>query len=761
MNYSGRPSPEHAPSSLFIYFLTHSRNLFIGNPTTVYMKKIFMILMTMLCSYRALAQNTLKLKLTNNANKQALIGATVTIPTLKIAATTDTSGMVILNNIPNGKFEVEISFVGFDKQDKVITFPVQQPEQILEIDLDPDEDELAEVTVTTTRTNQNQHDIPTRVEALPLEELDEKSSLSPGNIKLLLGEATGINVQQTSAVSGTASFRIEGLDSRYTQLLQDGMPMYQGYSGGLSLLQISPLDLKQVEYIQGSASTLYGGGAIAGLINLISKTPEKTPELTLMLDETTAKGTDASIYYAQKWRHIGTTIFSSYNSNGAYAPGNTVFTAIPQTHQFTINPKVFFYADDRNSGWIGVNANYEHLYGGDMQVIEGHADSARQYFERNNTFRFSTQLSFTHKIDSARQINIKNTAGYFNRELDEPGFSFSGNQLSSYTEVNYVQNGKKASWVAGINLITDHFTAQPPQRYLSYNLTTVGTFVQNTYKVAQWFSIESGLRVDENTPAPADNVNGLFILPRINALFNLGKHFTSRLGGGLGYKTPSIFNDQSEQDSYQNIQALNIGNTKAEQSYGLNADLNYKGSIGDDAAININQLFFYTRVNHPLILEDNAFVNAPGYLNSQGAETNIKLILDEVGFYVGYTYTNARLHYNGQNSNQPLTPKNRLNFDGTYEIEHHFRFGVESFYTGPQMLSDGTTGRGFITFGLLVQKMWKHIDIFINAENLTDQRQTRWGSIYTGNIVNPSFMDIYAPLEGLVVNAGVRVKILN
>jgi len=720
-----------------------------------------MLLSFILFSHWAIAQNTFKLRVINDQTKQALKGATVNIPTLKLAATSDTSGLVSFNHIPDGKFGIEISFIGFDKLNKVITFPLQHPEQTIEFDLDPEEDELAEVVVTTTRTNQNQRDIPTRVEALPLEELDEKSTLSPGNIKLLLGEATGINVQQTSAVSGTASFRIQGLDSRYTQLLQDGMPMYQEYSGGLSLLQISPLDLKQVEFIQGSASTLYGGGAIAGLINLISKTPEQAPELTLILDQTSAKGTDASIYYAQKWQHIGTTIFGAYNSNGAYNPSNTGFTAIPQTRQFTINPKVFFYIDDHDSGWFGVNANYEHLYGGDMQVIEGHADSTHQYYERNKTFRVSTQLSFTHKIDSVRQINVKNTIGYFNRELGEPGFDFRGKQLSSFTEVNYVQNEKRASWVAGVNLITDHFIAQPPQSNLSYNLATLGAFVQNTYKVANWFSIESGLRLDKNIPAPADKANGLFVLPGINALFKMGDHFTARIGGGLGYKMPSIFNDQSEHDGYQNIQPLNVANTKAEQSYGLNGDLNYKAAIGDDAVININQLFFYIRVDHPLILEDNAFVNAPGYLNSQGAETNIKLILDELGFYVGYTYTDARLHYNGQSNPQPLTPKNRINFDGTYEIEHSFRFGVESFYTGPQLLSDGTTGRGYITFGLLIQKMWKHLDIFINAENLTDQRQTRWGNIYTGSMATPSFTDTYAPLDGVVINAGIRIKLLN
>ncbi|MDP9076507.1 MAG: TonB-dependent receptor [Bacteroidota bacterium] len=725
------------------------------------MKRIFMLLPVMLLYCSVMAQNTFKAKVFNYQTKAALKGATANIPDLKISASADTDGLITIPNIPNGKFEIKITYVGFVKSEKVYAFPQKTPEQILEISLEPSTGELAEVVVQTTRTGQNLRDIPTRIEALPLEELDEKSTMRPGDIKMLLGETTGIHVQQTSAVSGTASFRIQGLDSRYTQLLQDGMPLYSGYSGNLSLLQISPLDLRQVEFIKGSASTLYGGGAIAGLVNLISKVPEKEPELTMLLNGTTTKGTDASVFYSQKWQHIGTTIFGSYNYNGAYDPSNTGLSAIPQTNRFTINPKMFLYMDDHNSGWFGVNTTYENRLGGDMQVIAGNADNVHQYFERNKTFRFSTQLSFTHKIDDESRINFKNTVGFFNRQLSEPGFDFKGRQVSSFSEVNYVHSGERASWVAGANLITDNFTAEPPQNRLNYNLTTIGAFVQNTYKATNWFSLEGGLRVDDNTPAPANPSNGLFILPRLNALFKLTEHLTSRIGGGLGYKMPTLFNDEAEQDGYQHIQPLNIGNTQAEQSYGLNGDLNYRSSLGDEALININQLFFSTRVDRPLILQNNTFMNAPGHLLSQGAETNIKLVMDELVFYLGYTYTDTKQYFGGITGTQPLTPKHQFSFDSTYEIEGSFRFGAESFYTGPQLLSDGTTGKGYVTFGLLVQKMWKHLDIFVNAENLTDQRQTKWGSIYTGSITNPDFKDIYAPLDGVVVNAGIRIKILN
>jgi outer membrane receptor for ferrienterochelin and colicins len=715
----------------------------------------------MLLSFAVMAQNIFKAKVISEQTKASLKGATAYIPDLKLSATADTSGLITILNVPNGKFEIDISYIGFVKSENVYTFPMQQPDQPLEISLAPATGELAEVTVQTTRTGQNLRNIPTRIEALSLEELDEKSTMRPGDIKMLLGETTGIHVQQTSAVSGSASFRIQGLDSRYTQLLQDGMPLYAGFSGNLSLLQISPLDLKQVEFIKGSSSTLYGGGAIAGLVNLISKVPEKEPELTFLLNRTTAKGTDASGFYSQKWDHIGTTIFASNNYSTAFDPSGNGFSAIPKTTRFTINPKFFLYMDEKNSGWFGFNTTYENRLGGDMQVIDGKADNIHQYFERNKTLRFSTQLSLTHKIDNESKINFKNAIGYFNRQLSEPGFDFSGKQLSSFTEVNYVYTGEKASWVSGINLVTDHFNAQPPQNTLNYGQTTLGAFVQNTYKANSWFSVESGIRVDDNTPAPAKPSNGLFFLPRVNALFKITDHLTSRIGGGLGYKMPTLFNDESEQEGYQHIQPLNIGNTQAEQSYGLNGDLNYRSALGDEAFININQLFFSTRVDRPLILQNNALINAPGHLLSRGTETNIKLVMDELAFYLGYTFTDTRQYFNGVTVTQPLTPKNQFSFDSTYEIEGSFRFGAESFYTGPQLLSDGSTGKGYITFGLLLQKMWKHLDVFVNAENLTDQRQTKWGSIYKGSMTNPDFKDIYASLDGVVINAGLRIKILN
>lgn len=723
--------------------------------------KKFAIFLYLLISYQVLfAQNIFKAFITDEKTHEPLAGASLGIPSLRLGSSANKSGVLSITQIPDGDFELILSFIGYRTQEIKVHFPLKNPDLISTFSLEPAAGELTEVVVQTTRTNQNIRDIPTRIEALPLEEIDEKSSMKPGDIKMLLGEVTGINVQQTSAVSGSANFRIQGLDSRYTQLLKDGMPLYQGFSSGLSLLQISPLDLKQVEFIKGSASTLYGAGAIAGIINLITKTPDQAPELTFLLNKTTARGTDASAFYSRQWQHIGTTLYGAYNYNGAYDPAKNGLSALPLTKRFTLNPKIFLIQNTRNSGWFGINSTYEDRFGGDLQVINGKANSTHQYFERNKSYRLSTQLSITHIIDSISRLTLKNTIGSFDRNLANPDFVFTGKELSSFTELTYITTGKRSGWVTGLNFITDKFNSPVSDSKLNYKQQTFGVFGQNTYKATNWLSIESGLRIDLNSPACLGKYKGLFFLPRINTLFKLGEKLSSRIGGGLGYKMPGFFNDQSEALGYQHIMPVLISNTPAEQSYGLNADLNFRSALGD-AFITINELFFQTLVQHPLLLENNQFISSKGHIHTQGAETNLKLNLDELGFYLGYTYTDTRLTDQGQTSVQPLTAKHRINVDAIYELENRFRIGAEGFYTSSQLLSDGRTGRGFITAGLLIQKMWKHLDVFMNVENLTDRRQTRWESIYTGSISTPIFRDIYTPLEGVVMNLGLRIKLLN
>jgi outer membrane receptor for ferrienterochelin and colicins len=126
---------------------------------------------------------------------------------------------------------------------------------------------------------------------------------------------------------------------------------------------------------------------------------------------------------------------------------------------------------------------------------------------------------------------------------------------------------------------------------------------------------------------------------------------------------------------------------------------------------------------------------------------------------MGYTFAHVTQHTGNTISSYPLVSKHRLNNVLLYEIPEKLKIGLEAYYFSPQLLNDGKTGKSYWTTGLMAEKIWERFSLFINFENLTDTRQTRFDSIYTGSITNPVFRDIYAPLDGFVVNGGVKVKL--
>ncbi|WP_237219444.1 MULTISPECIES: TonB-dependent receptor plug domain-containing protein [Sphingobacterium] len=705
------------------------------------------------------AQNILNAVIRNSENKNLLIGVTASIKGTSLAATSNENGLIIIENIPDGIQEIHFSYIGFNDYIDTLEFPLADNSPI-EILLKESSEELEEVVISSTRSTRSIQNIPTRIEFIGSEELGEKGNMKPGDIRMLLAESTGIHVQTTSPTSANASIRIQGLDGRYTQILKDGFPIYSGASSGLGLLQIPPLDLKQVEVIKGSTSTLYGGGAIAGLVNLISKTPTYERDLGFHLNGTSGRGLDINGFYGQRFNKIGTTIFASHNRNAAYDPAKNGLSAIPQFERYVLNPKLFVYFNEKTKLNFGINTTIESRLGGDMLYIKGNGDNTNQYFEENKTQRYSTQFIFDHIINENSTVQVKNSVSYFNRNTTIPNYKFEGTQTASFTEANYTNSTEKSEWVTGINIWTDNFKEKQimasPLR--DYNQTTFGAFVQNSFNATDWFQLETGFRTDYVVDY------GVVFLPRVSALFHIAEGLTSRVGGGFGYKTPTIFTEESERLQYQNVMPIDDKTNKLEKSYGANADINYRTYIGEDWSFSINQLFFYTYLDNPLLLENSSanlyqFVNSPGYIHTKGTETNIKIGYDDLKLFLGYTYTDARLHHNGTTVESPLTPKHRINSILMYEIEDKWKIGLEAYYFSRQKLNNGTTGKDYFITGFMAEKIWERFSLYINFENFLDTRQTRFDSIYTGTITNPVFKDNYAPLDGFVINGGIKFKL--
>jgi len=712
-------------------------------------------MLTIITCFSAKAQTSdIQIKVISESENEPLFGATVYFEVLEKGAVTDFDGIANFTEIPNGEHNIIISYLGFETLKTTIQIPSNSD---LIFKLKSGGNELDEVVLQSSRSTRTVKKIPTRIEFIGVEEMGEKAIMNPTNISMVLRESTGIQMQQTSLSSGSTNIRIQGLDGRYTQLLRDGFPLYGGFSSGLSILQIPPLDLQQFEIIKGSSSTLYGGGAIAGLINMVSKTPDEEPALDIMLTQTQALGSTANVFYSKRNEKFGISLYGSGHYQKAYDPEDDGFSNLPKTKSISFNPKFFYYPSDKTTFWLGLNGTYDDRIGGDITKIESGENGIHQYTEENISKRLSSQAVYKTQIDSISSLSIKNSVSFFDRNLTIPDFNFDGKQTNTFTEITYQRETSKADWIFGANLYTSNFdendnaTLQRDQTDITY-----GLFANNIYDLSDSWILETGLRADYNTDF------GIFPLPRISLLYKNDNGFSSRIGGGLGYKIPDIFTEEAEFINFENIIGIDKSSLKAERSYGVNLDFNYQTRLFETIGFSINQLFYVTAINNGLLLNSTnnglfAFENATDEILSKGAETNIKFTYKDFRWFLNYALIDTKLNYLAGNPQKPLTAKHNAGSVLMYESDK-WRIGYETFYTGKQFLSNGTETTDFVTMGLLLMRNFKFGSAFVNFENFTDRRQSRFSPLVLPPHENPEFPEIYAPTDGFIFSVGIIIK---
>jgi iron complex outermembrane receptor protein/outer membrane receptor for ferrienterochelin and colicins len=728
------------------------------------MKKIFIALSLLLSAFSLQAQTTIKGSVKGKADQ--LQGVSVTIPALKKGTVTDSLGNYVLKNIPSGKIKIQFSFTGYEMMDT--TIEVGTKEINLSLVLEEKKEALEDVIiVSSSRTNSRIEDLPTKVEVLGAEEVHEENQIKPGNIASLLGDIAGIQIQQTNAATGNADMRIQGLQGKYTQILRDGMPLFGGYSGSFGILQIPPLDLQQIELVKGAASTLYGGGAIAGMLNLVSKKPKLgVGEKSITLNTSTLKENNANVFFSGRNKKMGYTLFAGGTLQKQVDVNNDGFSDVPNIKSTFIHPRFFLYNNPNSTIIIGYTLNYEDRNGGDMQVLNNQKDATHQFFIQNKTFRNTVDVTWENKMKNNGILTAKASISITGRDILTNSYGMKGNETVWYSEVAYSQKLKKHNYVVGVNFNGTNFMKQLPDSTLLPNEAnnTIGLFAQDDWKFANKFTLQAGLRTDFNS------VYGTFVLPRLSLMYKANNHVTMRLGGGLGYKTPTLFNSEIDERDYRYVVGY-AKNIEPEKSYGLNADINYKVKAGG-WDLTFNQTFFYNQIDKPILLATlpsilpipptppvYQYQNQTSPLQTAGFETYIAARHDALELYLGYVYTNAKRKYNNTNPNLPLIARNKLATVIAYEFSEHFRAGVEASYTGEQYLDNGTTTTPYVFGAVMMNYKFKKVSFVLNCENLFDYRQNKNNQVVFPPYTNPTFPEIWAPLDGRVVNLSMMLKL--
>lgn len=717
-------------------------------------KQLLLLLISALSFCMVQAQGRLTVIIKDSLTREVLPGASVLVQNGP-SGTSDANGRIRFTKILEGKYTITATLLGYHESKSMIEIPIDTLHIVL---LVPEEESLDEVTVTATRTNARMEDASMKVEVLGTEEMDEENTIKPGNITSLLGDISGIQLQQSSAVSGNTNVRIQGLGGKYTQVLRDGMPLYEGFSGGFGILQVPPLDLKQIEIIKGSASTLYGEGAIGGIINLVSKDPGERNEGSVTLNQSSLTERNFNGYCSVKKHKRGATIFSGVTYQNAVDVNGDGFSDAPKIQSLVVHPRLFFFPSDRTKLALGFSSTYEVRRGGDMEVLKDNPDSSHAFFEENKTDRNTGDIIFTHTFPNKNLFAAKGCGSFFDRTLLTHNYRFYGTQVNGFGEVSYLIPREKNDLVAGLNFKSFYFEKNTKEFSLinDFSEYTVGAFAQNTWKKNEKLFLEAGVRTDYHSRY------GIFFLPRTAALYKINERWYSRVGFGLGYLTPNALAEQNTEVDLRKVLPI-ADSIKAESSMGSNIEINYKKKIGTDAFLYINHAFFYSQVDRPVLsvtdsLGLTSFHNEKKPVYSAGWDTYLRISVEEWEIYFGYTYTMARQDYNKVQPYVTYTPRNRAATLISYEIEGKWRFGAEGSYTGFQYREDGTRTPDYIFVAAMIEKKFKYASLVLNCENLLDERQTKHEEIMIPPTNNPTFKTLWGPIDGRVINLSLVLR---
>jgi len=708
------------------------------------MKTIPVVCLVLLCVLHSRAQEQFAtIHVDVRAEQKPVEGAIITADGSSLQ--TGPEGKVDIR-VAGNSIDVSVAASGYEPQSVTVGVAPGEEKAIV-IELTRVEEEII---VTATRTGRHIEDEPTRVEVLDREEVEEKMMMTPGDIVMMLNEMGGLRVQATSPSLGAASVRIQGMRGRYTRFLSDGLPLFGQQVGGLGLLQIPPMDLGHVEVIKGVSSALYGAGAMGGVVNLVSRHPDKKAIKEFLFNQSSRGATDAVIFLTAplKANWSGSLLGGAHFQRQTDVNGDE-WADLPGYDRGVIRPRLFWDNHAGSNLFVTGGFTYEDRDGGTVRggVLPATGLPYHESLESRNADvgAVAQTLRSGKYLVSVRFAAARRSHHHVFGEILE-----RDEHDTLFAEATVRRQLGKHTVVGGLAFEEESYHPRDVPQY-RYSHQVPGGFVQDDFDVTSWLSFSAGGRLDHQ------NIYGNFFSPRISALIRTGG-WSSRLSWGRGFFGPTPLTEETEAAGLSRLKIpLPL---QAERGQSFSVDLTKTLRL-----VTSTVTLFDSRISHPLEVDRSTYslINLEQAARNRGVELLSTVRVKPYSLTASYTYVQSIKNEGGQRLDVPLTPRHSAGIVGMWESEEKGRLGVELYYTGRQRLEDNPyrqESEPYFIVGFLAERRFGHLRAFINAENLSDRRQTKFDPLLrqSRDVDGRWTVDAWAPLDGRTFNGGVRVN---
>jgi iron complex outermembrane recepter protein len=621
------------------------------------MKRIFFIIAAILLCSDAKSQLILKGKVFDKKTKEAILGASVIIPELKIGTITNEKGEFRLTNFPNRKMMLQVRMVGYG----TITVYVEMVTETtsLELFLPPQILEKDEVVITGSAFATNHSQSSLSVDPIEKSQIQNTSS---SNITEALTQVAGVSSISTGG--GIAKPVIRGLGYNRIVSINEGVRQEGQQWGDEHGLEIDQFSADRVEVLKGPASLLFGSDAIGGVINILEPFPAPLG---------TIKGELISQYQSNNKMYVV----------GAMAEGNQngIVWRVRKTNKnaaaYSTPDEVVYnsaFNEDNASVMLGVNKKwgYQHFHFSSYQaqfgMIEGERDSTGLFITpEGNSVTNADALTRTiglpfqrvnhYKVSSLGSYfigkgNLRTVFGWQNNQRKEyeddsstPGMFIDLKTITGDAKYYFPQQN---NWdiVVGISGGMQQ-NKNRGEEYLipDYSSTDVGIF-SSIKKVKDKWSRNFGLRYDWKTIS-ADSLSGVFnsfdksfnaISGSLGFTYEATDKLHFRWNAGRGFRVPNI-SELSANGVHEGTFRYEIGNPdlKPETSWQFDVGLGYESEkVGGEISLfynSFNQFIYYRNSNNQTIVVDDEIYPVFNYVQGDallyGGEISVDYHLTE------------------------------------------------------------------------------------------------------------------------------------
>jgi len=578
------------------------------------------------------------------------------------------------------------------------------------------EDLLNIEVVSASKRQQNITESPNAIYVITAEDIKHSGAVY---IADLFRMVPGVDV--VNAYGSTSGVSARGFNERFARrmlVVIDGRSIYTTFSGGVfwESFHVFLEDIERIEVIRGPGATLWGANAVNGVINIITKDPEKYRETMVTAKAGTQQFRQGVFRYSNSFSNkLSVSITGGYKEHEGSSSAND------------------FYEIPKAMGRIKYRFSDDSV----LQLFAGMSDADRGFpltmFTENVDSVGSSNyqmLKWEKKISNTSRFQLSVYRNYYKFDGEGEAVEIEEEEYALELQHSFAL-GSMQQIMWGIN----YYTTEADSNYLSgknQQDDTISCFLQNDIRLTENLKCVFGLSYEKNSFTGGD------FAPRGTMLYSPSKNHHLRFSFAKAFQTPSFAKDSFylpqtlPEPLPPLVAALVVGNEHLDTEDMTAFEVGYRTVLFEKFCLNV-ELYYNDIDNVATEIVDRRFVwpiriTWDNVYNAvaKGAEVSIDVpVFPWWNLSANYTY--QEVENKRENQDVPGTPRHKINVSSIFSFNNGFSFTVRAHYvddtTWRPVIGDPVQLDHYLRLDMRISQMLfnNRLEMSLVGQNLTDK----------------------------------------